>query len=388
MDERSSDGAGGAVYEDLLDRFIASHVERTRRAYQGDIAAFARFRGAEPAGAIAELLAAGPLDSQRLLLEYVIELRRRDAASSTINRRLSTLRALARTAREAGLIGWTLEPPDDGEVSRALDRLALSGVPYLLPRHTGEVDRLDLQHYAFREALGANHLAPVDRPRLVLDAGAGTGQWGFDLCNEFPETHVVGLDLVPSKPRHPPRYHPLRANLLHGLPFLDDRFDFAHQRLLFLAVPVASWPALVGEFVRVTRPGGWIELVEPPFMRFDPAGPALKRLRELARTGAARRGLDSDSTVYGSLDSYLRDAGVERVTRQVVTLPVGEWGERVGSLIATDFRVAFSTLGRVLEVAGTLEPQEFADLVHRVQREYEELQVSTTIALAYGRKPT
>jgi len=317
----------------------------------------------------------------------VIELRRQDSASSTINRRLSTLRALARAAGEAGLIGWTLEPPDDDEVSRALDRVAPSTVPYLLPRHAAEVDRLDLQHYAFREALGTNHLAPVDCPRLVLDAGAGTGQWGFDLCDEFSKAHVVGLDLVPSKPPRPPRYHPLRANLLHRLPFQDDRFDFVHQRLLFLAVPVASWPAVVGELVRVTRPGGWVELVEPPFMGFDRPGPALKRLRQLATAGAARRGLDCDSTVYGSLDSYLRDAGVERVTRQVVTLPVGEWGERVGSLIATNFRVAFSTLGRVLEVAGSLEPQEFADLVHLVQREYEQLQVSTTIAIAYGRKP-
>jgi SAM-dependent methyltransferase len=387
VSERASDATAGAVYEDLLDRVLAGHVERTRRAYLGDLTAFARFRGKEPAAAVAELMAGGPLDGRRLLLEYVIELRQRDSAPATISRRLSTLRAVARAAREAGLVGWVLEPPDDEEVAQAVDQLALGTVPYLMPRHAGEIDRLDLQHYAFREALGTNYLAPVDRPRLVLDAGAGTGQWGFELCEERPGTHVVGLDLVPGKPRHPPGYHPVRANLLHGLPFQDDRFDFVHQRLLFLAVPVAAWPAVVRDLVRVTRPGGWIELVEPPVMAFDRPGPAIERLAELALAAVARRGLDANSTVYGSLDAYLRDAGVAHVTRREVVLPVGEWGGRVGSLMATDFRVAFNSLGQVLEAAGALEPQEVADLIHRVQEEYAQRQVSTSIAVAYGQKP-
>ena len=387
MSERASDAASGSVYAELLERFLSGHTERTRRAYLGDIAAFARFRGQEPSDAVAELMAFGPLDGRRLLLEYVIDLHRRDNANATISRRLSTLRAVARAAREAGLVGWVLEPPDDGEVAHAMDQLALGSVPYLIPRHAGEIDRLDLQHYAFREALHANYLAPLGSPRLVLDAGAGTGQWGFELCEEFPDAHVVGLDLVPGKPRHPPAYHAVRANLLEGLPFLDDRFDFVHQRLLFLAIPVAAWPALVHDLVRVTRPGGWIELVEVPSMEFDRLGPAMGRLRELAVALAARRGLDGTSAVYRSIDAFLRDAGVEGVNRREVTLPVGEWGGRVGSLLATDFRVAFSSLGQVLEAAGALQSGEFGDLIHRVQREYDQLEVSTSIAIAYGRKP-
>ena len=387
MSERAPDATAGAVYVELLDRMLAGHTERTRRAYLGDLAAYARFRGLEPADAVAELLGAGPLDSRRLLLDYVIELRRRDSAPATVSRRISALRAVARLAGEAGLIEWTLEPPDDEEISQATDQLALGGVPYLIPRHAGEVDRLDLQHYAFREALGTNYLAPIDRPALVLDAGAGTGQWGFELCEELPEAHVVGLDLVPGKPRRPPRYHPVRANLLHGLPFLGDGFEFVHQRLLFIAVPVAAWPALVGELVRVTRPGGWIELVEAPSMAFDRSGPAIQRLRELAVAAAALRGLDATSAVFRSLDGYLRDAGVVRVTRREVALPVGEWGGRVGSLKATDFRVAFNSLGHVLQAAGALAPQEVADLINDVQREYTDLEVSTRIAIAYGQKP-
>jgi ubiquinone/menaquinone biosynthesis C-methylase UbiE len=71
-------------------------------------------------------------------------------------------------------------------------------VPYLLPRHASEVDRLDVQHYALRETLGVNHLAPIEPPRRALDVGCGTGQWAFELCKRHPGALVVGLDLVPS----------------------------------------------------------------------------------------------------------------------------------------------------------------------------------------------
>jgi len=387
LSEPLYDADTGAEYQDLLERLVAGHAERTRRTYLADIAAFAKFRGREPADAIAELLGGGALEGRRLLLEYVIEFRLKDSAPATIGRRLSTLRALGRTAREAGLIQWTLEAPDDEEISLAMDQLALGGVPYAIPRHPGEVDRLDLQHYAFREAVGKNYLAPIDRPGLILDAGAGTGQWGFDLCDEFQEAHVIGLDLVPSKPRRQPRYHTLRANLLFDLPFPDDRFDFVHQRYLFAGVPLAAWPALTGEFMRVTRPGGWIELVESPPLVFDREGPAMERVRVLAMAAAAHAGMEGIDTVYRSLDSFLRDAGAVGVTRREIPLPVGEWGGRVGSMMATDLRVTLTAIAHLFAAAGDLDVQGIADLINQVQLEYETLQVSTSLAVVYGQKP-
>ncbi|MBO0702644.1 MAG: hypothetical protein J2P38_06915, partial [Candidatus Dormibacteraeota bacterium] len=63
---------------------------------------------------------------------------------------------------------------------------------YVMPREPREVNRLDLQHYGLRELLGTNHLAPIGRPRSVLDVGTGTGQWAVDICHEFPQALVVG----------------------------------------------------------------------------------------------------------------------------------------------------------------------------------------------------
>jgi hypothetical protein len=78
-----------------------------------------------------------------------------------------------------------------------------SAAPYVLPRHPTEVDRRDIQHYAMRDALSAEYLSPLRHPLLILDVGCGTGQWAFELCAQFPEAVVVGLDIEPSKPERP-----------------------------------------------------------------------------------------------------------------------------------------------------------------------------------------
>src|SRR5262245_31505645 len=162
--------------------------------------------------------------------------------------------------------------------------------PYLFPRHPAEGDRLDVQHYALLLSAGSNYLAPIGTPRRVLDSGSGTGQWAHDLCREFPDAVVAGVDLQPGKPDGPPNFRFVQAALLDGLPFSDGQFDFVHQRLLALGVPLASWGGVIAELVRVTRPGGWIELVEMDW-GVEPAGPASVRLVDLARRLGRSHGL-------------------------------------------------------------------------------------------------
>jgi SAM-dependent methyltransferase len=379
-DEVDSEAVARA--QDLLEQFLAGRSGKTVEAYTLDLEEFARFCDRPPAVAVAELLAGGPSFGRNLVMEYARALRAWGRAPSTIRRRLATLRVLVRSAYSLGGVGWLLEVPT-GEELAGLDAAPMTDSRhYLLPRHPSEIDRLDLQHYAIRMALGANHQSPVEAPALVLDVGAGTGQWGWDISEEFPGSLVVGLDLVPGKPERPPRYQPLRANLLEGLPFQDAAFDVVHQRLLFQSIPALSWPAVVGELLRVTRPGGWVELVEPR-ITLRGAGPAIDRLWELALAAASARGLDTSGTVYESLDGYLRQAGARQVERREVELPIGEWGGQVGSLMATDFR-AGST--RLLEARTRLDAQERRDLLQRVQEEFEERHVTTTLAVAFGQR--
>jgi SAM-dependent methyltransferase len=258
-------------------------------------------------------------------------------------------------------------------------------VAYLLPRHPAETDRLDLQHYALAEALGGHQLAPIASPRRVLDVGAGTGQWGYDVAREHPEAVVVGFDLVPPKPGGPTGCHAVRGNILRGLPFGDARFDFVHQRLLFSGVPVDAWPGTVHELVRVCGPRGWVELVEGA-TEFQSAGPATERLAELLRKLNRTTGLDTASVVFRSLDRYLVDAGLRSVERRTIDLPLGHGGGRVGSLMASDIRALFTRVSAAFTSRLGVPAAVCVELLRTAQLEWEELHTRYSIALAWGQK--
>src|SRR5215467_8394481 len=371
---------------ELVDRFLTDRNDRTSQAYTIDLDDFAAFLGATRAGAATRLLAGGPNASWHLVLEFAIDLRRRDRATTTIDRRLNTLRALVRDAHHQGIVEWQLRLPSDDEILAAMEKLPASDSGhYLLPRHLEEIDRLDIQHYAMRETLRANYLAPVRDPARVLDIGCGTGQWGFEVSRRFTSALVVGVDLVPGKPDAPPGYRFVKGNLLHGLPLADDRFDFVHQRFLVTGLPLAFWGSVVAELARVTRPGGWVELVEGPWGG-ERAGPAAARLRDAARPLLASLALDTDDVVYRSLDGYLRAAGLTNVARHEVEVPIGRWGGEVGSLMVTNLRAGSTRVCEALQAHGVLSAEEAWELIQAAQEDWENGRMAYPVAIAYGQK--
>jgi ubiquinone/menaquinone biosynthesis C-methylase UbiE len=291
-------------------------------------------------------------------------------------------------AVDLGLVRRALALPGEDVVDAeaAAAKARARDVAYFLPQNATEIDRLDIQHYALREQLKGNHVTPLRRPARILDVGCGTGQWAYEVGAEFPDALVVGFDLVPSKQPWPAGYRFVQGNLLQGLPFTDGGFDLVHQRLLLPGVPVNAWMAAMTELVRVTRPGGWVELVEGSFA-IEPAGPATKRLFEMVWQLGAAAGLDTAGDVFRSLEDYLRRAGLADVERRSLQLPMGEWGGRIGSLLATDCRTLFSGLSGIFQARMGVSEEECLELVKTMQLEWEEYRTESSFAVAVGRKP-
>lgn len=270
--------------------------------------------------------------------------------------------------------------------SLEVERRHLDG-HYLLPKDLDETNRLNFQHFALRSAIEVNYLAPIANPREILDVGTGSAIWSHELAQEFPSAKVIGLDLEEGKgvAASPPNFEFVQGNLLEGLPFEDDRFDFVHQRLLIGALPASAWPLVIKDLARVTRPGGWVELVESDGDGFKPAGPATEKITRGVIQIAARMGIDTRITA--TLATLMKDAGLVNVQSRILRMPVGEWGGRLGSLMKTDMAaIEMSFKDGFLKLLN-YTPQEFDALLDEVKQEWETYHSSYIFYFYVGQKP-
>ncbi len=246
-------------------------------------------------------------------------------------------------------------------------RERIVGVPYTLPRDIEETNRLDFQHYILRFAFQGNYAAPISQPASILDVGTGTGRWAIEMAQTFPQARVIGMDVVqPAVDEaaerstgldlRPSNYQFMAGNVLEGLPFPDASFDFVHQRLIFLGVPKDRWPFVISELVRVTRPGGWVELVETTAPR--DGGPAVDMLFTWGSQLVASRGVDSNmGTKIGPM--LQQTAGMTNVSAREVAVPFGAWGDRIGRMLATDLLTAVQGVGGLVAAQGLATQEQF-----------------------------
>ncbi len=268
-----------------------------------------------------------------------------------------------------------------------------AGVPYALPSDLGEINRLDFQHFVLRQAFKGNYAAPIRNPASILDVGCGTGRWAKEMAARFPAARVTGLDIkepVTGEPGaaagaadlNPANYTFALSNILEGLPFPDASFDFVHQRLLFFAIPGDRWQFVLNELYRVTRPGGWVEVVEGHY-GYEPMGPAAQHISDVMLTAMQRRGIDPRNSAR--LEHFLSAAGFQHVQTRTVKLPVGDWGGRLGQLAMTDV-LSFSQAAKPLLLAQGMSEDECAQLIETMRHECETLRYTWPFHIAYGQR--
>lgn len=112
-----------------------------------------------------------------------------------------------------------------------------------------------------------------------------------------------------------------RAQEHEGLPWADASVDASLAVCVFHHVPPAERAALLGEMVRVTRPGGLVLVIE-----HNPWNP-------LTRLAVARCPFDDDAVLLGAREcrERLRGAGLEQVeSRHFLVVPsTGRWAKTI-----------------------------------------------------------
>ncbi len=265
--------------------------------------------------------------------------------------------------------------------------------PYLLPKDMSESNRLDLQHYMLRYVLGGNFMAPVGTPHSVLDVGCGTGRWGAEMAQQFPRANVVGVDIMPPTPtdtavqqgreKAPDNYVFVPGDVTKGLQFEDNTFDFVHMRLVVMALPATTWLPVIRELHRITRPGGWIELVDTTVTARVPGA---EQWTSWAQSLAAMRGIDLSAGAQ--VGSFLRQAGLNEVQEIALEVPIGPWGGRIGRLLMVDGLAGARAMeAPVVQLAHLATKEEFDAALAHMERDFLSRHgITQPFYVAYGRK--
>ncbi|KAF9919674.1 hypothetical protein FBU30_010673 [Linnemannia zychae] len=222
---------------------------------------------------------------------------------------------------------------DDGRT-----RHTVESSPYMLPNDLTEIDRLDAQHYIVRYIFQGNCSVKLDRnaPLKILDVATGTGVWVLEMAQEFPNAEIHGVDLSPIYPSPetstkfiPPNCHFQLCNVLDGLPFPDNYFDFVHQRLLVYAFTPTQRRQVNIELLRVLKPSGYIQLIESDGLVYN-SGPKTDMVNTLSLNTPRRKSVDP--TEVQRLKPGLKYAGFTNINSFCIALPVGDWGGLLGQL--------------------------------------------------------
>ena len=254
---------------------------------------------------------------------------------------------------------------------------------YLLPKDAAEMNRLDFQHYLLRQALRSNYLAPIRDPQYILDVGCGTGRWGREMALAFPQAHVMGMDIEQAKTTGPipDNYLFVQGNVLERLPVANNTFHFVHQRLLIGGVPAVKWPDVMRELVRVTKTGGWIELIESGCETVNP-GPRTTQFFQWGQEASLLHGIDARVIVH--LDERLREQGLFHVQKGYVDIPIGSWAGRIGTLMQEDLLSSFAALEALFTQTGSAD--DFHELLALLPAEWEMCHTFYRFFYFYGQK--
>ena len=265
-------------------------------------------------------------------------------------------------------------------------RVRLEDAPYLLPKDAQEDNRLDYQHHVMHLSIGSHFVAPLPQELTrILDVGTGTGIWAAEIARQYPSAQVIGVDIGTNsfKTDLPTNCVLQVGNVLEKLPFPDQTFDYTHQRFLVAAIPAARWPSVIHELVRVTRPGGWVELLEINNV-FQNAGPETKRLAEWITTVSTALGFDANAVP--SIGRWLKEEGLQRVETQDIVVPLGGWGGRAGTLLKRDLLAGFDAAKAVYCARTNTPVSVFENLVQMVAAEWEQYHTSYTFHASYGKR--
>ncbi|KAJ3089909.1 hypothetical protein HK100_007620 [Physocladia obscura] len=243
---------------------------------------------------------------------------------------------------------------------------------YVLPADADEQTRLNVQHFIFRAAfeqlsywavsfLFTDIICPAVRTLLlesrrpkILDVGCASGFWLRCVKRDFQFAECYGVDILSSNTQN--------------LDVEDSTFDFVHQRAVGLGIPSSQSVSVLKELMRVTKPGGWIELVELDSVLYNP-GPFSTMFIASLYDSLQERGLNSLNAT--DLTWCVQQVAKNTMNQETITrhIPVG-WGSELGRLNGANVKAFMLGMEDWLHKTMQLSREEYRNLVEDCSMEW------------------
>ncbi|CAG8605487.1 4774_t:CDS:10 [Paraglomus brasilianum] len=227
---------------------------------------------------------------------------------------------------------------------------ALDDSNYFLPNDENEEERLDVQHIVMKQAFDGNFSAPVDqllrKGARVLDVCCGSCVWTLELAKEYPNSYFIGIDIAPVvlPVEKPSNLEFVEYNVLDGLPFDDNSFDYVFARYCLAVYTRSQWTKLaIPEYTRITKPGGWVEMMEIDLIR---GGDKCENVTRLNNAWIALAESKNFVVIPAfEIRGFLEQSGCyTNIDHKEVPVPVGPKGDKYAEMAIRNFRDLWSGL--------------------------------------------
>ncbi|KAI8051581.1 S-adenosyl-L-methionine-dependent methyltransferase [Syncephalis plumigaleata] len=250
----------------------------------------------------------------------------------------------------------------------------VSDAPYPLPNDVTEMDR-----YTKEIPCSANN------PQNILDIGTGTGVWLMDVATDFPNCSFLGVDIAPLQPQTvlPSNCRFELQNILDGLAYADNTFDFVRHRMLVGAIPRDCWNAYVKDCIRMTTLGGWIEMADMNGLIVDD-GPCATRLARYFNRAVQPRNIEL--SMIENTCQLMRDNGLENIRTDCYAIPLGEWAGDLGRMAWNNLRQGILAMKPLIVTTSNVTPETVDEFVVKLEQEINERQSCCQLWVHVGQK--
>ncbi|KAI9281021.1 hypothetical protein BY458DRAFT_499343 [Sporodiniella umbellata] len=168
------------------------------------------------------------------------------------------------------------------------------------------------------------------------------------------------------------------------LPFADNQFDFVKQRLSVASLTLESWQHVLIDLLRVTKPGGWIGLMEVDFYTTN-LGPVGRQFELQMIKVAQSQGMEPQMAPH--LRELLQALGLEDIRPQSVSIPLGEWGMDLGMLWKNNLESFADSVEPFMCQLLNLTNEQYKEKWRIYFEEGKETKPFSNVYVAWGRKP-